>query len=76
MIALLNSVVGSSTLARCSNIIVLQSGYSGVCAWEGASTILEGRETSIFENCLEGRSRTYGFDMSMVPLLKYNKYHH
>jgi hypothetical protein len=49
-----------STFARCFNISVSKSQYSGVYASEGASIILQGRDTSIYGNCLYGISDDFG----------------
>ena len=51
---------GSSTIVRCCNVVSRKCQLSGVCAKRGASIILEGRETSIYENCSKGYSDDYG----------------
>ena len=51
---------GSSTIGRCCNVVISKCQLSGVCARSGASIILEGRETSIYENCSGGESLYYG----------------
>jgi hypothetical protein len=51
---------GSSTHTKCSNITAHKCRSSGVVAGMGASIILEGRETSIYENCSDWSSNDYG----------------
>ena len=51
---------GSSTIGRCCNVVSRKCQQSGVWASSGASIILEGRETSIYENCSGGESYYYG----------------
>ena len=54
---------GSSTIVRCCNVVSRKCQGNGVIADSGASIILEGRETSIYENCSEGRSHYYGLEV-------------
>jgi hypothetical protein len=58
--------MGSSTLARCTNIKVNKCQYSGVLADEGATIILEGTETLIGNNCLKEWARSYGLKVYLV----------
>ena len=54
------AAVGSSTIGRCCNVVIRKCECSGVIAQSGASVILEGRETSIYENCSDGDIVDYG----------------
>jgi hypothetical protein len=55
---------GSSTIGRCCNVVISKCQEAGVCAGRGASIILEGRETSIYENCSGGNDYYYGLVVS------------
>ena len=54
---------GSSTIGRCCNVVISKCQMNGVCAMDGASIILEGSETSIYENCLYGQVDDYGLEV-------------
>jgi hypothetical protein len=58
------SASGSSTIGRCCNIVIRKCKCSGVEAEWGASVILEGSETSIYENCSENCIGDYGLRVS------------
>jgi hypothetical protein len=48
------------TLLRSNNISISKCQRSGVFAWGGATSILEGSETLIYNNCLNGSTSEYG----------------
>jgi hypothetical protein len=56
-------VFASSTLSRCTNINISKCWGNGVCAFGGATIILEGSDTSIYGNCLKGNSNCYGLNV-------------
>ena len=59
----LNGVVarGSSTVARCTNVIICQCKRSGVIV-EDSSMTLVGRKTSVHHNCTHGAFNDYGLN--------------
>ena len=54
---------GSDAVLNCTNIMVSKCIYSGVYADWGATIILRGNRTLITDNCLDGRSSSYGLDV-------------